>query len=257
MSADNGVFDNQFWSTRSQGYSNLGWVNNGSLLESIVDLAQLEGDETVVDIGTGSQAVLDKVAKRLKRGVAYGFDVSADMLKRREGTSRPDNTHLLVASVYDIPFGNESAHCAIARMVFHHLGDINDALKEVDRILKPGGKLVVSEYIEGDEEILSFEEAVFDIKERGRHLWTGGQLMRKIATGWRSEGYINCIGGILPQYSVRDWMTNSGLTKEAQQEVLGIYLAAPRTIQHKMNFTFTPDGDVLVDRPFLHVTAKK
>lgn len=246
------AFNAAMWRARSVGYSELGWVNATGPLEKMVEMVNLQGRETVIDIGTGSQAVLSALAPKITTGKIIGLDISADMLDHRNRSMRS----LLVADAFKLPFASNLADIATARMVFHHLPQPQACIQEACRILKPEGKFLIGEYIATDHEVLQFERIVFDIKEPGRHLWTGQQLAELVSTVWPSArlevGY-----GLLPQYSVRDWMSKSGLSEEIQEAVLKQYLSAPKSIIDKMRIAFTPDGDALVDRPFGFVAATK
>lgn len=256
-------FDQDFWARRAAGgkaggYEKLGWVKSGNLLDKIIKVAALKGNETVVEEGTGSQAVLDKVAPLLPQGRYIGFDISVDMMARKEGV-RPANSDLLVADAYRTPFASESVDVVIARMVYHHLDNVDAAVKEAQRILKPGGRLVISEYVASDEEVLAFEREVFDIKEAGRNLWTGGQLAHLVQSAWGHNG-IGLDYAVMSQYSVKDWMGKSGLPETSQQAVLDLYLGAPLSIIEKMEITYSSTGegvDALVNRPFAYVVAEK
>lgn len=250
-----------YWATRAAGgYEKLGWVKAGGLLDKIVELAHLQGNELVVDVGTGSQAVLDAVAPHLNDGGrVMGFDISADMMRKQEGML-PKNAILFVADTYHIPLPDESVDLVTARMVYHNLDDVGHAVRETARILRPGGKFIISEYVVPDLDVLQFERMVFDIKEKGRHLWTGRQLKEMVACNWDqgNKGHnINLDYATLPKYSVKDWMKKSGLPEETQQAVLQCYLDAPEKIVQKMGIVFTADGDALVDRPFAYVVAEK
>lgn len=253
-------FDQNFWTMRAGGgYEQLGWVKAGNLLEKIVELADLKGHEKVVEVGTGSQAVLDVVTPHLNKGGRYlGFDISAIMMARKQGI-RPKNSTLLVADAYRAPFASGVVDVVIARMVYHHLDDVSAALKEAQRILRPGGKLIISEYVAGDEEVLAFERQVFDIKERGRNLWTGVQLAGIVENAWGHDS-IQLDYAVMPQYSVRDWMGKSGLPQEDQIAVLDLYKKAPLSVIQKMGITYCRDVqgvDALVNRPFAYVVAEK
>lgn len=248
----------QYWDQRAQGgYNQLGWVQASGPLEKITELADLKGHETVVDIGTGSQAVLDALAARLTTGKIFGFDISADMMRRSSGCL-PANATLLVADTYKTPFQSESVDLCTARMVYHNLMDIKSAVLESWRMLRPGGKLIVVEYVAADEDVWPFERRVFDIKEKGRNLWTGDRLRQEIADVWPSgSSVVGLDYSMIRQYSVKDWMGKSGLPRVTQEAVLQCYLEASRDLVEKMGITYTNDGDALVDRPFANVVATK
>ncbi|MBN1263429.1 MAG: class I SAM-dependent methyltransferase [Candidatus Pacebacteria bacterium] len=245
-----GAFDPALWPDRSKGYKELGWVNARGPLEKMVELIAPRGNEIILDVGTGTQAIPKELAPLLPDGSILAFDLSADML-RADGTTSAD---LFRADAHQIPLAEGSVDVVTARMILHHLEKPDVALEEMCRVLVPGGFMVVSEYVAIDEEIWTFERGVFDIKEPGRHLWTGDQLASLISSTLGVAVELDY--AMMPRYSVRDWMGKSGLSPEVQERVLNCYLCAPQTIVKKMGIVYS-DGDALVDRSFGFVRAFK
>jgi SAM-dependent methyltransferase len=251
------AFDPAMWGSRERGgYGSLGWVHAQGPLQELLRQAHLQGHETVVDLGTGTRAILDSLTPHIATGKLLGFDISHAMLTSGQ---RHDRHGLFQADACHIPLPDNSTDIVTARMVFHHLPDIPGTISEIRRILKPGGKAIIGEYVAVDEEVLAFERVVFDIKEQGRHLWTGPQMAQLIANHWshsRPEAIV--LGyGVMLQYSVMDWMGKSGLSEKIQSQVLSLYLTAQASIVEKMGITYSENGDALVNRPFAFVRATK
>lgn len=263
MSIDKqGLSESSYWEQRANaGYSRLGWVNAIEPLNKMVELAGLQGNEIVVDAGTGSQAILDALAPHLKTGRIFGFDISAGMLQRKEGVL-PSNAALFLGDIYHLPLVSNSVDLITSRMVYHNLNNTAKALEEAKRVLVPGGKLIVCEYVTPEDTLAwEHEKVVFDIKEKGRNLWTGNQLLREIAAQWEegrvSNGRVSLDFAFLKGYSVKDWMSKSSLPEDKQQQVVDIYLKATPEVVKAMNINYTDDGDALVDRHFAYVVARK
>lgn len=248
------------WERRAKaGYEQLPWVSSPILLGKMVELAGLSGNETVIDAATGSGAVFDALAPRVPQGRIIGFDISRDMLSRRT-TPLPSHGELVVASIYKTPFSDRMADVITARQVFHNLNNISGAVTELGRVLAPGGRLIVNEYVPVTPEIQAFEREVFDKKEAGRHLFSGEGLAEVVAETFLDQykdGVVLLDYAVLPQDSVRGWMKNSGLPPTTQQEIVGMYIDESGGILQPLRPTVTPDGDVLVDRPFAFIVAQK
>ncbi len=251
---------------RAAGYNNLGWVKAQGPLDKIAELADLTGNEIVVDAGTGSQVVLNRLSEalvaKMGSGIAIGFDVSKGMLLSRDEPLSP-NTRLLVADFYNTPFPTGSVDVMTARQVLHNLPNINNAILEARRVLRDGGKFIGVEYVAIDGEVLGFERAVFDLKEPGRNLWTGDQFRDLVFNSWSDAAkngtkpaQVNVHYYNLKKYSVLNWMENSGLPKETQQEIVNLYRNAPKNIVEKMKVICDGD-DVFTDRLFAYIVAIK
>lgn len=259
-----GAFDTTMWVDRAKGgreggYEKLGWVGNDGLLKPFVDLGNFTGEELVVDVGTGSLAVLRTIAPYV-RGI-IGFDIAAEMIKRGD-VDLPSNSGVFVGDAYQIPIESDSVDVVTTRMVYHHLPDVSGAAVESRRILKPGGKLIVSEYVAPDPLTLEFDNVAFQIKEAGRHLWTGEQLANLVGNVKPGFSAVELYFAMLPGYSVRDWMGKSGLSIDKQMTITDHYRSAPDFARVSMNIqnvgtNSDESRDALVDRPFAFVVATK
>ncbi|WP_380281036.1 class I SAM-dependent methyltransferase [Kitasatospora purpeofusca] len=99
------------------------------------ELAATSG--TVLDIGCGN----GKFVSRLNRDRAdlrvVGVDISAGILAEVE---KP----VLVADAEALPFADGSADAVLALHMLYHVGDIEAAIKDLARVLRPGGVLLAS-----------------------------------------------------------------------------------------------------------------
>jgi ubiquinone/menaquinone biosynthesis C-methylase UbiE len=98
----------------------------------------------VVDLGCGPGSItLGLAAESRVTGVdldAVQVAMARD-LARRAGRSTVD---FVVASAYDLPFAEGSVDVAFSHALFEHLSRPHDALAELHRVLKPGGRLALS-----------------------------------------------------------------------------------------------------------------
>lgn len=249
------AFDVTMWRKRAGQYSSLGWVQDGSLLQPLAEVAaelSLGKGNTYLDIGVGSGSVLNLLKQVIPYALGIGFDISPEMLRSANGLAGS----IFIANAYQIPLLTNSIQFATMRMVLHHLCDSERAISEMVRVLIPGSTGVIAEYIVPDAKTLKFEEKVFALKEPGRKLWTPRSLhsLVKMQPGLR----MNKIAlAVMPQYSVRDWMGKSGLPQEVQDGVLQCYLTAPPAVVDSMGITITDNNDALVDRPFSYIVFTK
>lgn len=112
-------------------------------LRAALDLAEVRPSERLLDLGTGTGAVLRELARRPSRpGEAVGVDVSAAMLAH--APALPSSWRLVQADATDLPFGDASFDVAVAAYLLHLLErDVFvRALAEARRVLRPGGRLV-------------------------------------------------------------------------------------------------------------------
>ncbi|WP_338561364.1 methyltransferase domain-containing protein [Erwinia sp. E_sp_B04_7] len=102
-----------------------------------------EKDAVVLDLGCGGGHASYIAAEHVSRVVAY--DLSAKMLAVvAEAAEQRGYQHLSTQQGYAeyLPFENESFDIVISRYSAHHWHDVGRALREVKRVLKPGGKAI-------------------------------------------------------------------------------------------------------------------
>jgi SAM-dependent methyltransferase len=103
--------------------------------------------QRVLEIGLGQGADSEQL---IRRGAIWsGLDITSESVDRvRKRLTLRDLPHKSVkqGSVLDIPFEDGSFDIVFSHGVLHHVPDIQNAQREIRRVLKPGGELVVMLY---------------------------------------------------------------------------------------------------------------
>jgi len=111
-------------------------------------LPNLKAGMSLLDCGCGPGSITIDLAEFLAPGVVTGIDIASNQIeiaRARASEKGVSNLDLKVGNIYHLPFGDNSFDAAFAHTVLQHLREPVKALKEIQRVLKPGGVIGVRE----------------------------------------------------------------------------------------------------------------
>jgi SAM-dependent methyltransferase len=111
------------------------------LASETIGLAALGGAEVVADVGCGNGRYLADLARRGHAGPVLGVDMSPGMLlAARSGAPR---ARLMVADAMALPVRDAAADVTLATHMLYHVPEPDRAVRELRRITRPGGRVIV------------------------------------------------------------------------------------------------------------------
>ncbi|MGH9772982.1 MAG: arsenite methyltransferase, partial [Candidatus Acidiferrales bacterium] len=165
-------------------------------------LAKLNPGEVVLDLGSGGGIDVLLSARRVGAGgKAYGLDMTDEMLalanenKKKAGA---ENAEFLKGEIENIPLPDLSVDVIISNCVINLSADKDRVLREAFRVLKPGGRLAVSDVVTRCEMQPEIRKSVL--------LWVG------------------CIAGALEENEYRSKLAHAGF-EQVEVEPTRIYRA--------------------------------
>lgn len=95
----------------------------------------------IIDLGCGEGVTLEKIIKKFPAAQIIGVDNDPKKIK----ICRQHHLPVKLADIAHLPFKTNSFDCALLIEVIEHLevNQVNQAVKEIRRILRPGGRLIV------------------------------------------------------------------------------------------------------------------
>lgn len=111
-------------------------------------LPHLRPGMRLLDVGCGVGSITLDLAELVAPGVVVGVDMDEAQLtiaREAAATRGLTNASFTVGSVYELPFANASFDVALAHTLLLHLSDQLRALRELRRVLAPGGLVAVSD----------------------------------------------------------------------------------------------------------------
>ncbi len=143
------------WSGAADAYLASPTHAGGEDLDTMATFAAPRSDEVALDLGCGVGHALVRIAAKVR--LAVGADATAGMLEgarrlaAREGRA---NVLLVVTTAEQLPFLDGSFDIVVSRLAAHHFFDPGAAFREVRRVLRPGGRFVLSDNYAPDDEAL-------------------------------------------------------------------------------------------------------
>ncbi|HEY82387.1 MAG TPA: methyltransferase domain-containing protein [Dehalococcoidia bacterium] len=155
--------------------------------EKAIAVAEVKPGKLAADIGAGTGFITEGLVQRGLWVIAV--DQSEAMLGEMKHKFQDiDTVDYRLGEAENLPIEDEAAHYVFANMCLHHVENPPVAIKEMVRILKPGGRLVVTDLDEHNFEFLKAEH---------RDRWLGFQ--REEVKRWFIEAglkgvKVECVG---------------------------------------------------------------
>ncbi|MCW2963541.1 MAG: putative methyltransferase [Actinomycetia bacterium] len=146
-------------------------------------VADLRDGETVLDLGSGGGIDVILSARRVgPAGHAYGLDMTDEMLelaRRNAADAGIVNVTFLTGLIEDVPLPSASVDVVISNCVINLSTDKPSVLREIGRVLKPGGRIGISDVVAEDR---------LDPKERADRGSYVGCISGALSTSEYTEG---------------------------------------------------------------------
>lgn len=133
-----------------------GW-SYSSFIDNLITKTPLRDEDVVLDVATGTAVIPMRLVERGKtKGKIFGLDITLAMLKKArlkvniamdKGNAIPSSLlRFSCASAMSMPYRADNFDIIFCALATHHL-DVPVVLAEMQRVLKPGGRLTVADVV--------------------------------------------------------------------------------------------------------------
>jgi SAM-dependent methyltransferase len=175
-------------------------------------IAALKPGETVLDLGSGAGFDAFLAARAVgPTGFVIGVDMTPEMVnkaRKNQATGGYPNVEFRLGEIESLPVANDFADAIISNCVINLSPDKPRVFRESLRVLKPGGRLAISDVV-----------ALAEIPAELRKDW---------------ELYTGCVAGASPVADIRSWLAEAGFTqirvepKEESRTIIGKWFPGRR-----------------------------
>lgn len=193
-------------------------IRSGYFTESVrnaaIAKAYLRPDMVVADVGAGTGFVAAGLAPLVKQ--VYVIDGSLAMLERaRQNLKGFDHLVFMEADGVSIPLPDSSLDAVFANMYLHHIPEPMEAIRELARLLRPGGRLVLSDLDTHTHEWMKEEMADY---------WMGFDR-QQIRSWFQEAGLVNVLVDSSGETCQSESSRSMELPEEARQADVSIFIA--------------------------------
>jgi len=145
----------KYWITKILNFGTAiydGWTKHNlrENYHTLIKLADLKGNEKVLDVGCGPGNLDLIIAGVLDKGSVSGIDIAPKMIETAKKKAQGYRMDYRVGDSTRLPYENNGFDAVFTCLIYHHLNyqEKNQTLKEIHRVLKPNGRYISLEFRE-------------------------------------------------------------------------------------------------------------
>lgn len=210
-------------------------------LDVIQEYASLGDRGVAVDIATGAGFTAFAVSPYVERVLAT--DIAAGMLQQAGHLADErslDNVELAFVEAEHMPFADGSLDMVTCRQAAHHFYDLPQALREISRVLKPGGVFLLSDTCAPEDDAVAEWMNDVELRRDVSHVWDRKQSEWRVML--QEIGLeVTHLQMVRVHLEFNDWVKRSATAEEEIQPLRRDFLSASEAVVDA--FEIEPEGD--------------
>ncbi len=210
-------------------------------LDVLQEYASLGDPGVAVDIATGAGFTAFAVAPYVERALAT--DIAAGMLRQAGQLAAEqglDNVELAFVEAEHMPFADGSLDMVTCRQAAHHFYDLPLALREINRVLKPGGVFLLSDTCAPEDDAVAEWMNDVELRRDVSHVWDRKQSEWRVML--QEVGLsVTHLQMVRVHLEFNDWVKRSATPQEKVEPLRRDFLSASEAVVDA--FEIEPEGD--------------
>jgi ubiquinone/menaquinone biosynthesis C-methylase UbiE len=205
------------------------WVEDQALIHRIFELSGAEPDSLVLDIATGTGLIAKEFYGKVRK--VTGLDISPEMAEYAEGCM----DEIVFAPVEQLPFADNSFDAIVCRQGLQ-FAELERAIPEIYRVLKPGGTVVLCHLTAYDDTDRELTFAIQKLRNPARRNYL---MPTDISDKLKSHGFreVEDIEYVTDE-SVNKWIDNGAIPQENMDGIRSLYRSADDEFKRIHNIRF-------------------
>ena len=226
------------WEKAAEAYAS-GEHKTGRELQLVVEFASPRGTERVLDIGTGAGHTALALAPRVSSVVLT--DPVATMLataRRLFAEAGVQNADFVEAIAERLPFPHASFQIVTTRLAAHHFDDVALAMREVARVLQPGGVFIFIDTVAPeDSESAAYQDEVETLRDpTHKHIYTQREWLAFAEGAGLGATRLEIVR---KAHDFEPWLERGGEDGATKQRVRARFLDAPPSAVRDLEIVVT------------------
>ena len=186
----------------------------------------LEPGNRVLDVATGGGHTAVALAQRTARVVAS--DLTPRMLREVQALAAEAGVGNIACAAADaeaLPFADRAFDHVTCRIALHHVPDVREAMKEIARVTRPGGRIgIIDSIVPGDPALDAFLNGIEKVRDPSHvrsyrneewleYISGAGLVLHQSASFWKTHAF-------------PEWVARTGQPAAVQREIEEMFLSA-------------------------------
>lgn len=231
-----------FANRASKYNSSSNWVDDANLIEMIYDLSEVNEKSTVLDVATGTGLIAKEFLGKVKW--ITGIDISTEMTGFAEGCM----DEIIFTPVEKMPFPDNTFDACVCRQGLQ-FADLDKAISEIYRVLKPGGITVLCHLTAYNE---TDRETTFKIQSLRNPARRNYFMPDDVSNALTKAGFKDVSNsGYITDESVNKWIDNGAISAEQMESIRETYRNSGAEFRRIHNIRF--EGNDIMDEMLMMI----